>query len=350
MKTSHATLRPDYSSAPFRSATGYYRDNAWTASIANASIAVAVLLSGFVRFEPAPFDLYFCMLLAFWALAGLRIPASVLPLLMIFTVFNAGGIISSFQIEDWRRGVMYVAVSYFLALAAVFFACVIAADMGRLRLIFRSYVLAACFSTALGIAGYFGIGGFQIFTLAGRSSGGFQDPNVYAPFLAAPILYLIYGIVNRRAGLLLIRIAMLLFLLMGLFLAFSRGAWGLSVLVTALFYSLLILNEQRARIRLKYIAIAVCGIAAIILMIVAALQCPIIADMFTERAKVVQHYDGGQGGQRPLARCDLSSGLVDDPLLRSHQVGARSRQVDLVRGQLFLGLLELCLLVFDAGG
>jgi O-antigen ligase len=278
-------------------AQAHHRDYALKASIANASIALAVLLSGFVRFEPAPYDLYFCALLAFWALAGMRVPATVLPLLVIFTVFNAGGMISSFQMEDWQRGVMYIAVSYFLALSAVFFACVIAADMGRLRLIFRAYVVAACFSTALGMAGYFGVPGFDIFTLAGRAAGGFQDPNVYGPFLIAPILYLIYGILNRRPGLSVLRCAALIFLLAGLLLAFSRGAWGLSAVCVALFYALLIINEQKAKTRLKYIVIAVIGAGMLVLLILAALHFPIIADMFSERARLVQYYDGGNKGR-----------------------------------------------------
>jgi O-antigen ligase len=297
LTASTATVGSLQSRMPEMPAQALQRDNAWKASIASASIALAVLLSGFVRFEPAPFDLYLCALLAFWALTGLRVPASVLPLLVIFTVFNAGGILSSFQIEDWQRGAMYVAVSYFLALSAVFFACVIAADMGRLRLIFRAYVVAACLSTALGMAGYFGMPGFQIFTLAGRSAGGFQDPNVYGPFLIAPILYLIYGILNRRPSLSVIRCAVLIFLLAGLLLAFSRGAWGLSVVCVSLFYALLIINEQKAKTRLKYIVIAVIGAAMVALLILMALNFPIIADMFAERARLVQYYDGGNKGR-----------------------------------------------------
>ncbi len=39
-----------------------------------------------------------------------------MPLLFLFTLFNFGGIISSFMIADYMRGLIYVAVSYFLAL------------------------------------------------------------------------------------------------------------------------------------------------------------------------------------------------------------------------------------------
>ena len=127
--------------------------------------------------------------------------------------------------------------------------------------------------------------------------GAFQDPNVYAPFLVAPILYLIYGIVNRSPTLLPVRAGMLLVLLLGLFLAFSRAAWGLAVISPCAFYLLLIINEQSAKNRLKYLALAGAGFAALIALFVFALQFDAISSLFTERAKAVQDYDGGRIGR-----------------------------------------------------
>ncbi len=127
--------------------------------------------------------------------------------------------------------------------------------------------------------------------------GAFQDPNVYGPFLAMPILYLIYGIVNRSKALMPVRIAMLLIILLGLFLAFSRAAWGLAVVTAAVFYFLLIVNEQRAKNRLKYIVLAVIGATLIVVLLAAALQVPAIANLFEQRTKVVQEYDGGRQGR-----------------------------------------------------
>ena len=240
--------------------------------ITNSAIALAVFMGGFVMFEPAPYEVFLSALLAVWLLCGMRIGVSVMPLLVLFTLFNVGGIISSFMMEDYMRGIIYVAVSYFLALSSVFFAIVIREDMSRLRLIFRAYVVAAVITSCFGIIGYFGVGGFEIFTRYSRAMGVFQDPNVFAPFLVAPILYLVYGIVNRSASLLPVRAAALIILVLGLFLAFSRAAWGLAVITMALFYLLLIINEQKARVRLKYMVLAAIGLAAIMMLLVAALQ------------------------------------------------------------------------------
>jgi O-antigen ligase len=265
--------------------------------LSNAAIWLAVFTGGFVIFEPAPYELLLSLLLGVWILFGMRVPATVIPLLVLLTIMSAGGIISSFQIPEWDRGTIYVAVTYFLCLSSVFFACLIREDMSRLRLIFRAYVVSAVITSMLGIIGYFGVPGFEMFTRYSRAMGAFQDPNVYGPFLVAPILYLIYGIVNRSAVLMPLRLCMLLVLLVGLFLAFSRAAWGLSVVTALIFYLLLIINEQRAKVRLKYVVLATVGVASIIFMLGAAVQIPAVSNLFEQRVKAVQDYDGGRMGR-----------------------------------------------------
>jgi O-antigen ligase len=266
--------------------------------LANGSIALAVFFGGFVMFEPAPYELFLAFLCGVWAVFGMRVPRSILPMFLLFLTFNAGGVVSSFQMTDWKAGIIYVLVSLFLALTSVFFAVVILNDMNRLRLIFRAYVVSAVITSTLGVIGYFGaIPGFEVFTRYSRAMGAFQDPNVFGPFLVPPVLYLIYGIVRRSASLMPLRAAMLVILLLGLFLAFSRAAWGLVVVSAALFYFLLIVNEQRARMRLKYIVIAIAGVIGIVLMLGAALQTDAVADLFSQRVKAVQEYDGGRDGR-----------------------------------------------------
>ena len=171
-------------------------------------------------------------------------------------------------------------------------------EPARLRIIFRAYVVAAFITTMLGLIGYFhALPGFEIFTRYSRAMGAFQDPNVYGPFLVPPILYLVYGIMNRSPTMLPIRAGILLVLLMGLFLAFSRAAWGLAIVTGAMFYMLLVINEQTAKIRLKYIVLGVIGVVAVVLMLGIALQFDAVSDLFTQRLKVVQDYDGGREGR-----------------------------------------------------
>ena len=266
-------------------------------TLTNFMIGLAVFLGGFVTFEPAPYELFLAAFLGVAFLFGLRIPAGILPLLIPVVTFTIGGLISSFQIEDYYRGIIYNAVTLFLGLTSVFFAILIANEMGRLRLIFRLYVIAAAATSILGILGYFGFPGLDIFTRYDRAQGAFADPNVFAPFLVAPILYLVYGIMNRSITKLPIRAGFLFVILLGEFLAFSRGAWGLTVFAASMFYCLLLMNEPKARTRAKYILMGVAGVAVLIVGIIGALQIEAISSIFSQRAQVVQDYDGARLGR-----------------------------------------------------
>lgn len=277
--------------------------------LANSALAFAVFLGGFVIFEPAPYELMLIAMLGFSVAFGMRIPRQLVPLLVMFILFNVGGVISSFQIADWQRGIQYVVTSLFLAATSVFFAIAILQEEGRLRIIFRAYVAAATITTILGLIGYFGvIPGFEIFTRYSRAMGAFQDPNVYGPFLVAPCLYLIYGIVHRSPTVAPIRIAVLLVLMLGLFLAFSRAAWGLFIITSMLFYLLLIINTPTARERLKFIVLAGIGALVLFLMVVVALHFDVVWDLFQQRFKAVQDYDAGRMGRfaRHLAGYELA--------------------------------------------
>lgn len=283
--------------------------------LANGMVGFAALLGGFVIFEPAPYELFLLLALVLWVLGGLRFSRFIAPLLFLFTLFNFGGVISSFQIEDYGRGLLYVTVSYFLALTSIFFASVILEDPHRLRIIFRGYVIGAVITTILGLIGYFGIiASFEIFTRYTRLMGAFQDPNVYGPYLVTPILYLVYGILNRTDYLTIPRVGALLILVFGLFLAFSRAAWGLALISGLLFYVLLIVNEQSAKNRLKYFILAILGIVTMVLLLVVALQFDSVSLLFAERFKVVQDYDGGQMGR-------FARHLLGYELAMSHPLG-----------------------------
>ncbi|MEM8650282.1 MAG: O-antigen ligase family protein [Pseudomonadota bacterium] len=265
--------------------------------ITNFFIGLAVFLGGFVLFEPAPYELLMAGMMGMGFLAGMRIPLAIFPLLIPVATFSIGGLISAFMIDDYQRGVIYVAVTLFLGLTSVFFAVMIANDMRRLRLIFRLYVIAAAVTSLLGIFGYFGAPGMEIFTRYNRAQGAFADPNVFAPFLIPPILYLMYGVMNRSITKMPIRLGFLIILLAGDFLAFSRAAWGLTVLTGGLFYILLLINEPKAQARAKYILLGVLGLAGLIVGLLGALQVDAVSSIFSERAQVVQSYDGARLGR-----------------------------------------------------
>ncbi len=155
--------------------------------LAAACVGTGVFLSGFVLNEPAPYELFMVGLIGVAALFGLRVPASIAPLLCLLVLFNIGGLLSLTQMRELYTGPMYMAVSLFLALTSVFIASMLRGRPELFRVIAIAWVLSAILTSLAGVAGYFSLfPGAEVFTRYGRASGVFQDPNVFGPFLVMP--------------------------------------------------------------------------------------------------------------------------------------------------------------------
>lgn len=261
-------------------------------------VALAVFLSGFVIAEPAPYELFMVALIGLWALFGLKISRYVAPLLTLLTLFIVGGILSLMTMVDLTKGPMYMAVSGFLALSAVFYAAIIEDRHQRLRLIFNAWVTAAVLTALLGILGYFGaIPGAENFTLYDRAKGAFQDPNVFGPFLSVPALYLIHGLLTQPIHKAPPKIAALLVLALGVFLSFSRAAWALNLFCVVAFVFVMLLKQRNGLFRLRILVIALVGGLFVVGALLAALQSEQVATLFSSRSQLVQDYDGGHLGR-----------------------------------------------------
>ena len=194
---------------------------------------LGVVLGGFVLFEPAPYDLYMALVIPAWMLLGLKVPRAASPLVLLLIVFLSGGILASAQAIHLDVQPMYMAVTGFLALSACFYACVIADEPQRMHAIANAWVVAALATAVLGICGYFGVFG-ELFVRFGRATGGFQDPNVFGPFLVLPFLVLVRKAMRGSPAQLVLSGGLAMVVLIGIFLSFSRATWGVTVLSTAL--------------------------------------------------------------------------------------------------------------------
>lgn len=266
--------------------------------IATAAISLGVLLSGFVIREPAPYEIYMAGLIAVWSLFGLRIPRAISPLVVLLVVFNLGGMISMTQMADLGGTPLYLAVSLFLAFTAIFFAAVTSTDPKLYSVIFLSWIASAVVTSLLGILGYFGVlPGAEMFTKYGRAAGAFQDPNVFGPFLALPGIYLLHRLLTGSMARAPLYAAPLLIITGGIFLSFSRGAWGLFAASAVLLTGFLFLQSNSGRFRLRIVLMTLAAIALLAAALIIALQIPSIAELFTTRAQLVQEYDGARLGR-----------------------------------------------------
>ncbi len=265
--------------------------------IGAASLAVGVFLSGFVISEPAPYELWMVGQIALWFLFGLKISRGTAPLLALLLVFNVGGILSLTVMQDLGDGPMYLAVSTFLALTAVFYAAAIEDDARRLKLIFDAWVVAAIVTSMLGILGYFhAFPGAEVFTRYDRAMGAFQDPNVFGPFLIAPSLYLIHGLLTGRLIDAPFKVAGLLVVALGVFLSFSRAAWALFLFSAVALVFILLLKERTGAFRLKILVLTLAAVVVLVLALAIALQVEQVRDLFLSRTGI-QEYDSGHLGR-----------------------------------------------------
>ncbi len=266
--------------------------------ISTFAIGFGVFLSGFVIDEPAPYELYMAGLIAIWALFGLRLSRTTSVLLAILVIFNLGGLISMGQMPDLKAAPMYIAVSLFLGFTAVFYAAIINSDDSILSVIFKAYILAAVCTSLLGILGYFdAFPGADMFTRYGRAMGAFQDPNVFGPFLLLPLAWLVHGVLVGDLRALPIRLAPILILVLGIFLSFSRAAWGMTAFIIAGVAFVLFIRTSDRVFRLRIILLAGLAVIFVALAIIVALQIPSVADLFNARAQLVQDYDEAQFGR-----------------------------------------------------
>lgn len=266
--------------------------------LASAGIAVGVFLQGFVINEPAPYELFMVGLIAVWALAGMRLSRHAAILLTLLVAYNIGGVLSMSTMSDLYDTPLYIGVTLFLSLSAVFFVAILEADHARYTLIFRAWLTSALIVATLGIAGYFSLfPGAEAFTRYGRASGTFADPNVFGPFLALPGVYMLYRLLTAPARRMPLYGALLTVITGGIFLSFSRGAWGLYLVAFVLLVGALFLQSTSGLFRLRVALMSALAVAFILGGIVVALQIPGTAEFLAERARLVQSYDGGESGR-----------------------------------------------------
>ncbi|WFS03018.1 O-antigen ligase family protein [Rhizobium tumorigenes] len=270
--------------------------------IGTGCVAFGVFLSGFVVAEPAPYELWMAMLIGLWFMLGLRISRSVAPLLVLFLTFNIGGMLSMTQMRDLGSAEMdapiYIAVSTFLALSAVFYAAIIEHNANVLKLMFKVWVAAAIITALLGILGYFhAFPGAGMFTRYDRAMGAFQDPNVFGPYLVAPTLYLIHGVIIGNLRKAPLKAIGLTILALGIFLSFSRAAWGLFGFSSVALVFFMLLKHRSNTFRLRILVMTLTAILLLGAALLVALQFHQVSDLFSTRTQLVQDYDGGHLGR-----------------------------------------------------
>jgi hypothetical protein len=269
-------------------------------SLRGLAIWVMAFAGGFVFIEPGPYELVGLTVIALFVLTGLPLRPALMPLLLILIVLNLGYDIAVVQVIDDPKAVMWVYISAFMAVTAIFFAAVVGNNTAvRVDLLLRGYVAAAVAASLVAIVAYFHPFGSitDEFLLYGRARGTFNDPNVLGAFLVLPVLVLFQRILTGKPSEVFRCALPLLAMLLGLFLSFSRGAWGQLVLSVLVLMATGFATSGSTRGRARILLVAIAGGAAAIVLLSLLLSIPQVADLFSERATLDQSYDLGYFGR-----------------------------------------------------
>jgi hypothetical protein len=292
---------------------------------------ITVLSSFLILVEPAPYD-YLIVVLGFaCVLARVSVPRVVLPLLVLLLICDLGGAMGMLKIllSGWMRlpgepdatlitfdypdSIRFLAISFYLGLSGVLFACISSQDtVRRITTLRTAFIMSAVVASTLGTIGYFQLSpAFDIFA-DGRASGGFKGPNDFGAFTIPALLWLIEGFVVDKIRMRNLVAIMIIFV--GLLLSFSRGAWisALFSIVFMIYFFFITQNDRRLRKRIIFFVAA--GVIAAIAILVLLGSIDAVRQMFSERTQL-QDYDlNADNRSRFRLEQDSFKAIFDHPL------------------------------------
>jgi hypothetical protein len=254
----------------------------------------------FVFIEPSPYEIVALAGMVLIGVTGMALRGALMPLALLLILLNIGYAVAVVQVSDQSKPVTWVFISIFLAVTAIFYAAILSTNtQARLDHLLRGYLAAALIAALAGIVAYFHLAGSlsDPFVLYGRARGTFNDPNVLGAFLVLPAALLFQRILIGRASAVIRNGVLLLVLLAGLFLTFSRAAWGQFGLVALVVMGLSIVTARSAKSRIRIVSIAIVGAVISVVFLGALLSLHQVADLFNERASLDQSYDVGHFGR-----------------------------------------------------
>jgi hypothetical protein len=256
--------------------------------------------SSIVFIEPSPYELTSFLALAVFAVTGLTLSRTLLPLGFLLILVNVGYSISAGPVINEQGVAMWIATSWYLAVTAMFFAMMLGANtQARLDALARGCIVAAIVTSVVAIVGYFRIfpSANELLLLYDRARSTFKDPNVLGAFLIFPSLLVLQRVIAGNLAQAARAVLLLGLLAVAILLSFSRAAWGQIVFAAAIMLALTFLTSRSPALRLRIVLLTIAGVVVMSLFVAALLSVDRIAELFKERASLEQSYDVGAQGR-----------------------------------------------------
>src|SRR5882757_7994023 len=114
------------------------------------------LAGAIVFMEPSPYEVASLLTIFVFVCTGLTLRPAMMPLFVLLLLYNTGFSLAVVQITDQSKPIIWVAVSWYLSLTAVFFAAMLGQNTEeRLSLLMRGTTMAAVLSSVIAILSYF---------------------------------------------------------------------------------------------------------------------------------------------------------------------------------------------------
>jgi hypothetical protein len=292
---------------------------------------ISVLSSFFIIVEPAPYDYLMVVLGVACMLARVSFSRVALPLLVLLLIRDAGGAIGLLKILDfgWARlpgdpvatpetfdypdSIRFLAISFYLGLSGVMFACIVAQDtMRRIATLRTAFVMSAVIASVLGTIGYFQLSpAFDIFA-DGRASGGFKGPNDFGGFTIPALLWLMERFITDKIKFSTLIASIIIFV--GLLLSFSRGAWGSGAVSTVAMIYLLFVTQRERRVQKRIIRLTVAGIVAAMAILALLSSVEGVSQTFNDRLQLQEYDVNADNRSRFQLEIDSFNAMFDHPL------------------------------------
>ena len=268
--------------------------------LGHAMLAAFVFFACFAFSETAsPYDAIAIPTMALWLALGIRLHRGALPLVWLLILYLTAIVGALLPYLDEPFPLTWTIQLVYLAVTGVFFAMLFADDTrARMELALRAYTASCVFSALLGIGGYLElIGNDELFRMYGRASGTFQDPNVFGSFLTLGALYLMHGLLSGTARRPVPALAGLVVILAGIFLSFSRGSWGGSVVAVCVMVGSLYATTDSLTLRRRIVLLGLATLAIGLIGLAALMSVDQVARSIQDRAALTKDYDEGETGR-----------------------------------------------------
>jgi hypothetical protein len=177
-------------------------------------------LVGFVRWEPAPYDILFFLVIALFGPTFSWRPYQLLPIVLIvlFISFHIPAMAAGLSVEPGRV-LFYAFVTFYLSSTAI---ALMGLPQGAGVFLLRGYEVAALVSAFLGVLAFLRVPGLEALLWGdARVLAFFKDPNVFGAFLVPAFILALARWEQEGKR----RLWTILLLYLGILFSLSRGAW-----------------------------------------------------------------------------------------------------------------------------